>query len=177
MNEIARQLGFSVSLKARDVVMRAPADGSRVQSGDSNEEDESFASIFGVFSPRKPLQNRRKLFDNDSTDDDDDDDTASTVSLADDTSCSSSEGCAGVSFASPLVTAVFVRPSTTLQENRALYYTDFDYREFRRDYFYRKRESVVRFRPDVVTEVREIPMVEQPDDLYYSQSDLQGYVS
>lgn len=73
-----------------------------------------------------------------------------------------------------------------MQENRMLYYTDYEYREFRRDYYSRnssnssnnnKRDGgVVTFHADVVTAVHEIPAVSDPSDLYYSESDLQGYV-
>lgn len=66
-----------------------------------------------------------------------DDDTVSTTLSSDDTSVSSC-CCAGggrtgsIRFAEPLVTKVYYRPSTTPAEKRILYYSDMEYREFRK---------------------------------------------
>jgi hypothetical protein len=203
MDEIARRLvGWSVSLKARDAVMRAPARWSMTSnqhfthqpsSADDNTWSTSTSTTDDsllLFAPSKQSQPRRRLYcavyDDSNSSYEDDDDTASTTSLADESSCSSSTSdCCDnastrttvVSFSNPLVTAVFVRPRTTLQQKRELYYTNFEYREFRRDYFYRKSgESLVQIHRDVVTAVHEVPVVDNPCDLYYSESDLQGYV-
>jgi hypothetical protein len=124
--------------------------------------------------------------------DEDDDDTASTVSLlADDTSCSSAECGSGssatVTFCAPLVTEIYERPVTTPDEKAALYYTEREYREFRRDFVYGQPRRLVHFHSDVVTAVLDLPpsVISNLDesspstcasDLYYSESDLQGYV-
>ena len=100
--------------------------------------------------------------------DDDDDQTVSTVN--DDESFSTTGS--GVSFAAPLVTAVYERPTTSADEKRELYYTESEYREFKRNYFFRKPDVQIHDR--VVTEVWEIPVPEEPSELYYSESDLQG---
>jgi len=168
MEEIARQLGVSISFKARDAVMIDP----RLQKDSSLLIRQSEESVI-------MFRNSAKLCEYDCNDDDD---TASTVSITDDSSCSSSDdslsstGFSRVTFAEPLVTEVYLRPTTTLHEKHVLYYSDYDYREFRRDYFYRKRESLVQFDDKVVTDIWEIPTPEEKDALYYSESDLQGYV-
>jgi hypothetical protein len=197
MNGIARQVfGVSIfSFKARDAVLAQPPNGdcscwamvvgaTRYDSVDSVRQ----ASLLRRSIPRKEMQRRMRFLDiYDPCIDDDDDETASTMSTADESSCCSDCSDEGfrrqrltktvVSFDTPLVTAVYVRPFTTLQEKRALYYTDFEYREFRRDYFYRPRDRQVQFSPNLVTKVHSIPPVEDPSDLYYSEADLQGYVS
>lgn len=119
-----------------------------------------------------------------------DDDECSSCSMEGTTSCSSDESHNNgnrVSFCSPLVTATYVRPTTTSREKLELYYSEMDYREFRRNYLVLNRiqasrleqtrhKSVVQIHPQVVTETHTIPSHEDPTDLYYSQADLQGYV-
>jgi hypothetical protein len=106
----------------------------------------------------------------------DDDETASTVSCSE--SFSSSSG--SVTFAEPLVTDVFIRPSTPREEKARLFYCDRDYREFRKEYYmYGKREprdAVVSFSDKIVTDVHEYAQVEDKSILYYSESDLKRYV-
>lgn len=121
-----------------------------------------------------------------------DDDECSSCSMEGTTSCSSDESHNSgnrVSFCFPLVTATYVRPTTTSNEKLELYYTEMDYREFRRNYLVlnriqagrleqnkRRRTSVVQIHPQVVTATHTIPSHEDPAELYYSQTDLQGYV-
>jgi hypothetical protein len=98
-----------------------------------------------------------------------DDDTVS-LSSGDSSSFSNS-----VSFASPLVTAVFERPKTTQEEKHHFYYTDAEYREFRLDCMYGRepRERVVKFDPKVVSKVHTYSIAVNKDILFYSDSDLQ----
>jgi hypothetical protein len=197
MNGIARQVfGVSIfSFKARDTVIVHPPNGdcstwamvvgaTRYHTVDSVRQ----TSLLRRSIPRKEMQRRMRFLDiYDPCIDDDDDETASTMSTADESSCCSDCSDGGfrrqrltktvVSFDTPLVTAVYIRPFTTLQEKRVLYYSDIEYREFRRDYFYRPRDRQVQFSPNLVTKVHSIPLAEDPSDLYYSEADLQGYVS
>jgi len=100
-----------------------------------------------------------------------DDETASTVSSFDDSFTST----ASVSFAEPLVTHIHVRPLTTRQEKRDLFYSDRDFRQFRYEYLYgvEPRDSVVRFSNEVVTQVHVYPGPVNKETLYYSEKDLQ----
>lgn len=102
-----------------------------------------------------------------------DDDTLSTVS-SDDDSFASTGGCV-VTFAEPLVTAVYERPVTTTAEKFRLFYTDLEYREFRRDFYQsrRKRTSIVHFASDLVTDVYEYSCQGKKNDLFYNEADLQ----
>lgn len=81
-----------------------------------------------------------------------------------------------VSFATPLVTDIHFRPRTLRQDKALLYYSDADYRSFRRD-FHRgeKHHHSVRFLPQVVTDVWKYD-VEHDDSLYYSEQEIQEYV-
>jgi hypothetical protein len=210
MNEIARQvLGVTnfLSFKARDAVMVGSA---------AHWHGDCDCRVWSILieavtvrqappckrqltSRKAALQRNRRLLLEEyiydpCIDDDDDDETASTISTADDSSCCSSDCLTStsttrttlVSFDTPLVSAVYVRPYTTLQEKRLLYYTDLDYREFRRDYFYRPRgDRLVQFQPTLVTAVYSVPAMPEDataegavakSDLYYSEADLQGYV-
>lgn len=120
----------------------------------------------------------------------DDDETLETMSMSDDASCCSSTSSTDmnhsndtsrsaafrvVTFADPLVTQIHFRPTTTLLEKRELFYSDIDFRTFRRNYHF-QRDTQVGFKEKVVTDVWEIPPVDCPEDLYYSNSDLQRYV-
>jgi hypothetical protein len=106
----------------------------------------------------------------------DDDETASTVSSYDD----STSSIGSVSFAGELVTEVYVRPVTTLQEKRELYYTERDYRRFRQEYFMEQacnaRPRAVSFAPKMVTNVHSYSVGADRDNLYYSNDDLQRFL-
>lgn len=104
-----------------------------------------------------------------------DDETASTLSDSDNSFSSSSDSLSPcVSFASPLVTDVFIRPYTDRREKDDLYYNESDYRQFRMDY----RQSLCRKRPSVtfssciVSHVRVLPVVENKHEVYYSSGEL-----
>jgi hypothetical protein len=118
-----------------------------------------------------------------------DDDTASTCSSTDEDDSSYSmssynNNTTTVSFASQLVTAVHVRPVTSHQDKNILYYTDVEYRMFKREYYLQRRndrnQSMVSFSDDVI--VHELPpsiasdYYGQHSDLYYSQQDLKGFL-
>lgn len=160
-------------------------------------------------------------YDCDSDTDDDDDDDAddysnSSLIMEEDTSCSSSESSVSddeevssqpdhrmVRFCAPLVTASYVRPVTTIEEKYELYYTEREYREFRRNYVSHTRSqqqridrlqqqqqhstsankinitrkpSVVQFHVDVITEIYTTPTIDNPTELYYSRTELQGFL-
>lgn len=106
--------------------------------------------------------------------DDDDDDTASTASASDSDS-DSFVSAPSVSFAEPLVTAVMTRPYTSLRDKYALYYSNYDFAEFRREANgYERREKVVKFSVSVVSEVWTVPSVKDASSMYYSKEELQG---
>lgn len=98
-----------------------------------------------------------------------DDDTASL------SSGESSSFSYSVSFANPLVTAVFERPKTTPEEKHLFYYSDLEYREFRNDAMNGRepRERVVKFDPKIVSQVHTYSIAVNKDILFYSDSDLQ----
>ncbi|GKY91963.1 hypothetical protein MPSEU_000167900 [Mayamaea pseudoterrestris] len=109
----------------------------------------------------------------------DDDDTASTSSAC--TESSSNSCLAGsVSFADPIVTDVFVRPTTTWDEKNDLYYNDNEFRSFRRDYHLKRqgksRETVVCFKEVLVTNVHTYACTAEKDDMFYSESDLKRFL-
>jgi hypothetical protein len=195
MNAIVKQFGFEnwfLLHKARSVVMHEATFCIRQHRIDEQEQ-------IGQQLQRKECIVVKALtmlvdpYDDDFQSDTDDDD----CSMEDETSCSSSSViddsnssiCNRVSFCTPLVTATYVRPTTTMQEKYALFYTDMDYREFRRNFivmnrihsgqvqnqsFHHHRHTVVQIHPNVVTAVYTIPTVEDPSDLFYTKADLQG---
>lgn len=198
MNSIFREFGvegYVLMHNARHVVMRE-ATWSRCFHLKQRQRSRSNAEEFII---TKEITNLADHYDYDYSSGVDDDEF-SNCSTEGETSCSSASSsdelnnsiCNRVSFCSPLVTATYVRPSTTSQEKFELYYTDMDYREFRRNYIVmnriqtcrlqyearsKRRNVVVQIHPDVVTAIHTIPNNEDPTELYYSQSDLQGYVT
>lgn len=103
----------------------------------------------------------------------DDDDTMSTISAT-----SSESSLATVSFVQPLVTAVHYRPRTTLEEKAKLYYQDAEYRQFRHEYIYgRRQRKRVNFSSSLVSDVWAYEAQGDKASLYYAQSDLQRYVA
>lgn len=145
----------------------------------------------------------------DSETDDDDDDYSNTSVEEEATSCSSSSSESSndddddgdvatttnahrtVRFGTPLVTATFTRPVTTTEKKPELYYTEREYREFRRQFGRSRRRctqphgttlttttaTVVQFHVNVVTEIHETcHMLDNPSELYYSRTELQGFL-
>jgi len=102
-----------------------------------------------------------------------DDDTASTVSLSEDSHSSSSSG---VSFADPLVTEVHILPLITRSEKSRMFYSDYEYQEFRREYRNGGRRKCVKFAPVPVSEVFLRPNVENKDEMYYSSEELRQFL-
>ena len=101
-----------------------------------------------------------------------DDDTMSTISAT-----SSDSSLATVTFVQPLVTAVHYRPHTTLEEKAKLYYQDAEYRQFRHEYIYgRRQRKRVNFSSSLVSDVWAYEAQGDKASLYYAQSDLQRYV-
>ena len=98
-----------------------------------------------------------------------DDDTVSTMSASE----SSLSMSFGVTFAEPLVTEVHLRPYTTRREKRVLFYQEQDYMEFKRDAFYGRRDTLVQFADDMVSDVWTIPALENPSEVYYTEGELQ----
>jgi hypothetical protein len=107
----------------------------------------------------------------------DDDGTASlsASSFDDSDSSDSSNSPLSVSFATPVVTHIYLRPVTTCAEKDRLFYNEHDFREFRMEYLgYRPaRNRLVKFSDRVVSEVRTFPALEDKHKLYYSESELQ----
>jgi hypothetical protein len=105
----------------------------------------------------------------------DDDDTMSTVSASD---SSFASRVFSVSFAEPLIMATYYRPRTSAEEKSLLFYTDAEYREFRHEYIYGRRQArrKVNFASELVTDVCEFAEEGVKSTLYYSDADLQRYV-
>jgi len=166
MEEIAKQLGFTLSLSARSAVMKAPAQERRRKSRSlaACHRDSLSLREFTAGAAASEKMFFKQLVD------EDDDQTVSTVN--DDDSFSTTAESSFVTFAAPLVTATYERPTTSPDEKKALYYTDAEYRQFKRAYFYRTPD--VQIHDNVVTDVWEIPVPEEPSELYYTESDLQG---
>ena len=114
----------------------------------------------------------------------DDDETTTTVSCSEEEFSSSShsslDSCYNsttVMFAEPLVTAVYYRPVTSIEDKAILHYNDADYRTFRSQYMHRKKTCIVRFpQTSVVTKVYEYPKADNIESLYYNESDLQRFL-
>lgn len=155
MNQVASILGIQLpALKARDAILSEPTPS---------------ASSVSLLSHRDSLLllNHHNLYKEKSLDGDDE--TVSTML----SSCSSLG--LGVTFADPVVTEVHTRPYTTRQERQALFYTDQDYLEFKRDYFYgtSSRDTLVKFKETVVSHVWTVPRHEDPSEMYYTEAELQ----
>jgi hypothetical protein len=135
--------------------------------------------------------------------DDDDDDTVSTATntsvddvddddeYCDDSTLSSSSSSTTttstkrVSFAPKLVSQVYTRPTTKLCEKYYLYYTEYDYMDFKLHYMSHGRSKMCKRSPrkvewklDVVREVHDVmdSKTRQQHDLYYTESELQGFL-
>jgi hypothetical protein len=180
MEQIAQSLGMpSLSMKARMAVMR-----SETQSK-TNEVQRLLPGKRPHFCYRNQVevhldgQILNKCLDLTSSFDEDDD-TASTVSLTEEDfsfSNSISNDRSSVTFAEPVVTAIYTRCVTTSDEKHALYYCDRDFREFRRQYLHRKKTCLVQFPiSSVVTCVHEYPYPETTETLYYTESDLKRFL-
>ena len=119
-----------------------------------------------------------------------DDDTASTLSesssMDDSSSCSGEPICPAasstsstsrVTFAEPLVTAMYTRPKTMPHEKYHLHYNEFDYLDFKMEYITgRGRCKRVQFQQDI--QIREIPSPSRKERqvLYYSELELQQFL-
>ncbi|CAB9527826.1 expressed unknown protein [Seminavis robusta] len=107
-----------------------------------------------------------------------DDETASTLSECESFTSSSGSLTSCVTFATPLVTATYLRPVTDKREKEVLYYQDADYRQFRMEY----RQSLMRRRPsvtfssNVVSQIHKLPAVENKDEVYYSSAELKRFL-
>jgi hypothetical protein len=204
MNTLAKHYGVQHLLpcsNARSIVMREPNQCRlhRIKSDKHSQPRRS--STHPVHMIMKALQNDLDPYgyecDCSVDDDNDEDDENSHSFLGEDTSFSSEssddendEPHRTVSFCTPLVTACYLRPTTSAEEKKTLYYTDKDYREFRRNYFCYNRlrrdrsrdanmtevnkRSVVQFHLDDINDVYIIPTIDNPSELYYSRLELQG---
>lgn len=107
-----------------------------------------------------------------------DDDTASTVSSDDSVSSCATGSC--VTFAEQLVTDVFERPATTWSEKHVLFYSELEYRQFRRDYCLYKMQSqrniLVKFAEEPVSAVYEYSQDGEKDELFYTEQELQRFL-
>jgi hypothetical protein len=162
------QLSFFTSRSAHAVVMKH----GELQRRLSKEQPEAFFRhrdsllCLGI-----PLSIGQKC---------DDDDTASTASSCSYLSSENSTFPCSVTFADPLVTCVYLRPTTTIKEKSDLYYSDADFRTFRRDFYFsrqtRPRDSVVSFSETVVTDIHTYACPADKDAMYYSESDLKRFL-
>jgi hypothetical protein len=111
-----------------------------------------------------------------------DSDTVATVPCSDEDECSvlssTSSGQAatsdslGVTFAEPLVTSVWYRPVTSLEEKRRLYYSESDYRLFRRDFLLHGMSSGIH-RPNHASTATTVEQQQEqtlPDSACHAQS-------
>ena len=157
MNQVASILGLQLpSLKARDSVMSKPI---RSSSCSFLLHRDSLLML--------NLKQHKTL--------DDDADTVSTVLSASDSSLSADFN--SVTFAEPLVTEVHLRPYTTRREKQVLFYSEKDYLEFKRDYYYgTTRSTLVKFAETVVSHVWTVPQHEDPSQLYYTETELQQFL-
>mmetsp|Transcript_19222 Transcript_19222/g.31934 ORF Transcript_19222/g.31934 Transcript_19222/m.31934 type:complete len:174 (-) Transcript_19222:208-729(-) len=162
MNQVATILGFDLPvLKARKAVMKSS------RRAPQHKEEE----MCHIISHRDSLLMMEKHHHREAKDDD----TASTASASD--SDLSFDISHGVTWHDNLVTEVRTRPYTTIHEKYDLFYSDYDYAEFRREaYGYGRREKVVKFSDTMVTEVFIIPKVEEPSQMYYSKKELQRFL-
>ena len=104
----------------------------------------------------------------------DDDDTMSTLSFVSSSDSSLDSRGPSVSFAKELVTAIYYRPRTTLEDKSKLFYRDAEYREFRYEYIYgRRQRKRVNFSSTLVSEVWAYECEGEKTSLYYNQSDIQ----
>ena len=213
MNAIAKQFGvqhFMPLQTARCIVMREPTVTHLESSADDDENDHSSKppqqrsaqhSCHVVF---KALRDNVDPYDYEcDSETDDDDDYSNTSVEEEETSCSSSSESSHddddgdvatttahrtVRFGTPLVTATYTRPVTTTEKKPELYYTEREYREFRRQFGRSGRRrccsqpltttaTVVQFHVNVVTEIHETcHMLDNPSELYYSRTELQGFL-
>lgn len=80
-----------------------------------------------------------------------------------------------VHFCTPLVTHMETRPRTTAEDKKSLYYSESEYRRFRREYAAETNAAgTVIFHDQVVTEVWEYEAPADPSVLYYSETELQA---
>ena len=194
MNSIFRQCGidrYVLIHKARCVVMNETTWNTCFQSKQRQEPSGSKSAPMFAKSITDLVLDHYE-YDYPSDMEEYEDDECSNCSMEGATSCSSDDSNHNsnrVSFCSPLVTATYVRPTTTAKEKLELFYTEIDYREFRRNYLVlnriqacrlerrnERRSTIVQIHPQVVTATHTIPSHEDPTELYYTQSDLQGYV-
>jgi hypothetical protein len=217
MNHVASSLGISLlpfSLNARDAVMRV-SNSPRLSKRQRGDLTKSSLIDFSEHHRDSLLCVKYgKGAKSNDFDDDDDNNTAETLSSSssslsscddDDTENDSfSSACSSslctVSFAVQVVTEVHYRPKTLPEEKETLYYTDVEYRQFKRDYYYRstssschsssssgsssslsqsRRESVVKFSPQLVSSVwtySDTATLDNKEAMFYSESDLQRFL-
>jgi hypothetical protein len=177
MENIASSLGFSLpSTSAKKAIMKCFKSSHyfiKDETTDFNEESHycrTSRKLCAQFSTDKGILRCPS--------DMADDETASTVSSsAGDSLSSDFFSDRVVSFAEPVVTEIRTRPTISDDEKPSLYYSDNDFRRFRRDFICHKKICRVRFPPtSVVTMVYEYPPLENVELFYYSQVDLQRFL-
>jgi len=162
MNQVASILGISLpSLRARDIVMQ-----ERIRADEC-----------GCDSSLAFLHHHDSLSICKGDDFTKDDDTAITQCSTDCETSVDTPRC--VSFAENPVTEVNTRPYTTMNEKHKLFYSDWEYVEFRRKAYHwsNRREKLVIFTDSLVSDVWIIPTSEDPSSLYYSETELQSFLS
>jgi hypothetical protein len=86
-----------------------------------------------------------------------------------------------VSFAAQVVTQVHYIPRTLPEEKATLFYTDVEYRQFRKDFCSggARRGSIVKFSPQIVSSVwtySDTATLDNKEAMFYSESDLQRFL-
>ena len=157
MEHIASTLGLGfLDTSARKAVMKRSRPGTSPQESSASFNNSHRASLLC-------LKQSVSL---------DDDDTMSTLSSSSSDSSLSSRG-SSVTFSYPLVTEIYARPRTTPEEKSQLFYKDSEYRQFRHEYIYGRRQ---RKRVDFSMNPPGVWAYEaqgEKSSLYYNQADLQ----
>lgn len=186
MESYASMIGLTMPFSAKRAVMREQGKGLRSSS----------TLCVGRSTSSSVLNNTPIFcFGNDASMDgckrtsikDLDDETASTTSVTDDDASYSfsvysdcqSEMAATVTFATPLITDIHYRPRTLRQDKYKLFYSQSDYRSFRRAFD--AGQNNVHFPPEVVTHVWEYDsLIDDEDDvgssLYYTDAEIQDFL-
>lgn len=141
-----------------------------LEESDDGEEDSSSTLLLEDFEESSVIE------------DDDDDSTCGSSSVMDLTELLDElmhlDDTPVVHFATPLISQVHIRPRTETVDKRSLYYSESEYRRFRREFAQEETEAEagVVFHENVVTDVWEFEPPKDSSVLYYSEAELQSYV-
>ena len=183
MNHVAATLGVPLPFTtARAAVMNNSLKRSRSEQGLFLSHRDSLLKAKATAALRKELRcNGSKLGKQLESYLDDDNHTLGTVSSCDTDSFSSTcSSMSTVSFAPSVVSEVRYRPRTSPEEKSDLFYTEAEYRQFRRDFLTGRRGRLVKFSARIVTNVFTYPdpaaSADSKDAMFYSEADLQRFL-